>query len=120
MFMTNSSDIGLTCDVCGRTVQGVTFVNGMKFCAKCYQETFGEAKDYQHIYECLIDEKNKVLKENIDLRQENYLLKLFIKQKDPDLVAIRVEDKTIELPIVEPIGSGMGYTIKKQSGRSKI
>ena len=47
-FMTNCSDIGLTCDVCGRVVQGATFVNGMKFCAKCYQETFrnNQTRDY--------------------------------------------------------------------------
>lgn len=36
------SSINLTCDVCGREVFSCTFVNGMKFCAKCYQETFGE------------------------------------------------------------------------------
>ena len=35
------SDINFNCDVCGREVLGCTFVNGMKFCAKCYQETFG-------------------------------------------------------------------------------
>lgn len=34
------SNINLTCDVCGREVQGYTWNNGMKFCAKCYQETF--------------------------------------------------------------------------------
>lgn len=28
------------CDVCGREVNGITIVNGMNFCAKCYQETF--------------------------------------------------------------------------------
>lgn len=40
----NSNDIGFTCDVCGRTIQGTTIVNGMKFCAKCYQETFGKSE----------------------------------------------------------------------------
>ena len=88
------SYIGLTCDVCGRTVQGITWVNGMKFCAKCHQETCGDVKDYKHIYEYLIDEKNKVLK-------ENYLLKLFIKQKEPSLMSIIIDDKIIELPIIE-------------------
>lgn len=34
--------MNFTCDVCGREVFSCTFVNGMKFCAKCYQETFGE------------------------------------------------------------------------------
>ena len=33
--------MNFNCDVCGREVLGCTFVNGMKFCAKCYQETFG-------------------------------------------------------------------------------
>ena len=28
-------------DSCGREVYGCNIVNGMKFCAKCYQETFG-------------------------------------------------------------------------------
>ena len=36
------SNMNFNCDVCGREVLGCTFVNGMKFCAKCYQETFGE------------------------------------------------------------------------------
>ena len=30
------------CDSCGKRVRGITIVNGMDFCAKCYQETFGE------------------------------------------------------------------------------
>ena len=34
------SYFNIVCDVCGRGVQGITWVNGMKFCAKCYQETF--------------------------------------------------------------------------------
>lgn len=36
------SNMNFTCDVCGREVFSCTFVNGMKFCAKCYQEIFGE------------------------------------------------------------------------------
>ena len=38
------SNMNFNCDVCGREVQGCTLVNGMKFCAKCYQETFGETE----------------------------------------------------------------------------
>ena len=37
-----SSGISFTCDSCGREVFSCNIVNGMKFCAKCYQETFGE------------------------------------------------------------------------------
>lgn len=39
--------IGFTCDVCGRETQGCTWVNGMKFCAKCYQETFGNTNPFE-------------------------------------------------------------------------
>ena len=36
------SYFNMVCDSCGREVSGCNIVNGMKFCAKCYQETFGE------------------------------------------------------------------------------
>lgn len=41
-----SSGISFTCDSCGREVFGCNIVNGMKFCAKCYQETFGNQQKY--------------------------------------------------------------------------
>lgn len=41
-----SNGISFTCDSCGREVLGCNIVNGMKFCAKCYQETFGNQKKY--------------------------------------------------------------------------
>ena len=40
-----SSGISFTCDSCGREVYGCNIVNGMKFCAKCYQETFGNQQN---------------------------------------------------------------------------
>ena len=40
------SNFGLSCDVCNRENVGITWVNGMKFCAKCYKETFGNQKKY--------------------------------------------------------------------------
>lgn len=43
-----SNSISFICDCCSREVLGCNIVNGMKFCAKCYQETFGETdKDKQ-------------------------------------------------------------------------
>ena len=41
-----SSGISFTCDSCGREVFSCNIVNGMKFCAKCYQETFGNQEKY--------------------------------------------------------------------------
>lgn len=39
-------DFWLKCDSCNRENIGVTFVNGMRFCAKCYQETFGNTNPF--------------------------------------------------------------------------
>ena len=60
------SNIGLTCDVCGRTVQGITFVNGMRFCAKCYQETFVNNNNLQNNAQYT----EQLLKENAQLKEE--------------------------------------------------
>ena len=46
-----SNNISFTCDSCGREVLGCNIVNGMKFCAKCYQETFGETDKDRKIAE---------------------------------------------------------------------
>ena len=53
--------MNFTCDVCGREVFSCTFVNGMKFCAKCYQETFGETDKDRKIadLEAKLAEKEK-------------------------------------------------------------
>jgi hypothetical protein len=42
-YFNGTRTIGFTCDNCGRELLGCTWVNGMKFCAKCYQETFGNS-----------------------------------------------------------------------------
>ena len=46
-YFNGSGTIGFTCDSCGRETQGCTWVNGMKFCAKCYQETFGNTNPFE-------------------------------------------------------------------------
>ena len=58
--------MNFTCDICGREVFSCTFVNGMKFCAKCYQETFGETDKDRKIadLEAKLAEKEK---ENLTL-----------------------------------------------------
>ena len=57
----NNSGISLICDSCGREVFSCNVVNGMKFCAKCYQETFGETDKDRKIAELekQLEEKEK-------------------------------------------------------------
>ena len=77
------SNIGFTCDVCGRTVQGCTFVNGMKFCAKCYQETFGNKNERNLDVE--------MATEMVKLAEENKQLKQQLAEKDKEIEELRDE-----------------------------
>lgn len=61
------SDFWFNCDSCGRQNVGVTFVNGMRFCAKCYQETFGNA----NVFEKELKDKIKVLEKALELACED-------------------------------------------------
>ena len=66
------------CDVCGRELQGYTSVNGMKFCAKCYQETFGQPTN--NCLCCAFKSANEKMKTNSikgfeKLKKENEQLK---------------------------------------------
>lgn len=71
-----SNGISFNCDSCGREVYGCNIVNGMKFCAKCYQEIFGETNKDKQIAELQkqLEEKKKELRE---IRVENYTIKSY-------------------------------------------
>lgn len=60
-----SSSISFTCDSCGREVFSCNIVNGMKFCAKCYQETFGnqQNKESSELLVNSLAEKDKQIAE---------------------------------------------------------
>ena len=48
-YFNGKGTIGFTCDVCGRELNGCSIVNGMSFCEKCYQETFGKDNQQNEI-----------------------------------------------------------------------
>lgn len=87
---TNMIGLGMVCDSCGRTVQGITYINGMKFCAKCYQETFGKQEDFKtaHYTEHL-EQENAQLKQQLaekDKEAETYKREIvFLDKKIKDL-----------------------------------
>lgn len=60
-YFNGKGTIGFTCDICGREVNGCSIVNGMKFCAKCYQETFGKDNQQNEIQQLKqqLEEKDK-------------------------------------------------------------
>ena len=68
-YFNDKETIGFTCDVCGRKVNGCHYINGMKFCAKCYQETFGKDNQQNEIQQLKqrLEEKDKEIER---LKQE--------------------------------------------------
>lgn len=74
------SYFNMVCDGCGREVQGITWVNGMKFCAKCYQEIFG----------------NKNMTENLKNMYEAYLKSL--NEKDQQIAELEEQLKNAIVP----------------------
>ena len=92
------SSMNFTCDVCGREVFGCTFVNGMKFCAKCYQETFGETDK--------------------DRKLANLEAKLAEKEKD-NLILYSMLYETLEKQGCENVASQIdqmtGFALDKQA-----
>lgn len=69
------SYFNMVCDSCGREVQGITWVNGMKFCAKCYQEIYG----------------NKNITENLNNMYEAYLK--ILNEKDQRILELEEQLK---------------------------
>ena len=63
-YFNGNGTIGFTCDVCGRELNSCSVVNGMKFCAKCYQETFGKDNQQNEIQQLKqkLAEKDKEIK----------------------------------------------------------
>lgn len=55
------SNIYFMCENCGIETNGITFVNGMKFCAKCYHQIFGKDNQQTEITQLKqqLDEKDK-------------------------------------------------------------
>ena len=77
------SYFNMVCDVCGREVQGYNIVNGMKFCAKCYQEIFG----------------NKNMTENLNNMYEAYLK--ILNEKDQRIAELEEQLKNAIVPKFE-------------------
>lgn len=76
-YFNGKGTIGFTCDVCGRELNGCHVVNGMSFCEKCYQETFGKDNQQSEIQElkqqlATIQLENKTLKEFADKLDEEF------------------------------------------------
>lgn len=91
------SYFNMVCDSCGREVYGCNIVNGMKFCAKCYQETFGETDKDKQIEELQNKlakqlewiENNKNKAKNCAIQMNNQAKEITrLKQSNKDLMRV--------------------------------
>ena len=72
------SNIYFMCDNCGIETNGITFVNGMKFCAKCYHQIFGKDNQQTEIAQLKqqLAEKDKEIKKlNWQLKDKDFTIK---------------------------------------------
>ena len=86
-YFNSTGTIGFTCDVCGRELQSCTWINGMRFCAKCYQETFGNNTSQ------FVDLLNK---EMYELKIADLEAKLAETEKELEIVCVEYKDKIRE------------------------
>ena len=93
------SYFNMFCDGCGREVQGYNIVNGMKFCAKCYQEIFGETDKDRKIadLEAKLAESEKS-KESYRLQNEHHHLQLmqFYSRLGVEAFGADIHEKALE------------------------
>ena len=92
---------GFTCDVCGRKVNGCHYINGMKFCAKCYQETFGKDNQQNEIQQIkqqltenivLLEGLRKSEEEKKDIAMKRvYELKQQLAKKEKELKQLKLD-----------------------------
>lgn len=88
----NNSGISLVCDSCGREVFGCNFVNGMKFCAKCYQETFGNQQNKEN-NELLVNSLAEKDRQIAELQKQ-------IEEKEEEIECLNAEIKLLRCGLI--------------------
>lgn len=88
------SNIYFMCENCGIETNGITFVNGMKFCAKCYHQIFGKDNQQTEITQLkqqLAEKQNTIDEINKEFLQVKTQLAIQELEKVKEL-AVRLLD----------------------------
>lgn len=94
-YFNGRGTFGFTCDVCGRELNTCSIVNGMKFCAKCYQETFGkdnQQSEIQSLKQQLVEKQNKIdeiSKEFVQVVHAVYDWRVLCAEKDKEIEKLK-------------------------------
>ena len=99
---------GFTCDVCGRKVNGCHYINGMSFCEKCYQETFGkdnQQNEMQQLKQQLAEKQNTIDEINKEFLQAVHDWKALCAEKDKEIEKLKER-----LSVIDNFKDNYGYT----------
>lgn len=97
-YFNGKGTIGFTCDSCGRELNGCSIVNGMKFCAKCYQETFGkdnQQNEIQQLKQQLAEKEEELLKQKEKSARTEQIYNGIIVDKDKEIEKLKTKQKPI-------------------------
>lgn len=88
------SNIYFMCENCGTETNGITFVNGMKFCAKCYHQIFGKDNQQNEIQllKQLVEKQNKIdeiSKEFVQAVHAVYDWRVLCAEKDKEIEKLK-------------------------------
>ena len=92
------NNIYFMCENCGIETNGITFVNGMKFCAKCYHQIFGKDNQQTEITQLKqqLAEKQKTIDEiNKEFVQAVHDWKTLCAEKDKEIEKLKTKQKPI-------------------------
>lgn len=90
---------GFTCDVCGRKVNGCHYINGMSFCEKCYQETFGkdnQQNEMQQLKQQLAEKQNTIDEINKEFVQSIHDWKALCAEKDKEISKLQASCQQVK------------------------
>lgn len=86
------NNIYFMCENCGIETNGITFVNGMKFCAKCYHQIFGKDNQQTEITQLkqqLTEKQNTIDEINKEFVQAVHDWKTLCAEKDKEIERLK-------------------------------
>ena len=111
------SNFRFTCDVCGRELNSCSIVNGMKFCAKCYQETFGKDNQQNEIQQL----KQQLEQAQTRIKEHEENMKILAVKNQKQLAITELEKvKELAVRLLDGFCHSINYSKKEFRGHRYV